>query len=378
MKHKVDRNKIRGFGIFSTLFLSLVGFGVFTYSQNIGKILGNSGFFLTFVYGLIYMFFIMMIYRTVKLNKYKNFEDIVENLFGKIIGRTFLFLISFFIIFLISIQLRIFIDSIKVYILPNINSEFMIIITLLVCYYVSREGDKVLPGLNEIMFVFLSIFCLIILVIVYKNLDVSNILPLELKQSSLYAKGFLTLSSYFSGGIILFYLLPMYKTEEKSKIHVSYKSTIFSFVFLAFVFLLCVSILNINQTVKSVWPIILAFTTVDVPGGFVERVEGIIITIAIIFFIMNFVNLYFYASYINSKSLGAYKHKISSTMFIPVIYVLTLIPQNLNDINFIMNKLVFPISIFISFFVPTLLFLASYIKNIFKLKGGLEDEKDIA
>ena len=33
MKHKVDRNKIRGFGIFSTLFLSLVGFGVFTYSQ---------------------------------------------------------------------------------------------------------------------------------------------------------------------------------------------------------------------------------------------------------------------------------------------------------------------------------------------------------
>ena len=57
MKHKVDRNKIRGFGIFSTLFLSLVGFGVFTYSQNIGKILGNSGFFLTFVYGLIYMFF---------------------------------------------------------------------------------------------------------------------------------------------------------------------------------------------------------------------------------------------------------------------------------------------------------------------------------
>lgn len=363
MKERTDHNKIRSFGIFSTLFLSLVGFGVFTYTQSIGKILGHNGFIPTIIYGIIYLIFIYMIYNTVKLNNHNKFEVIVENLFGVVLGRIILFLLSIGVVFLISIQLRIFIDSIKLYIFPNINSESMIGITLLICYYVVRSGDKVLAGINEIMFVFLAICCLIIFFIVYKNINLSNVLPMEFKDGYTYFRGFLTLSSYFVGAMMLYYLLPKYKTEKNARLNVSYKSTIFSFVFLSLVFLLCVGVLNINQTVKSTWPIIMAFTTIDVPGGFIERVEGIIITIATIFFLVNFINLYFYASYVNSKSLGLYKHKISSTMFIPIIYVLTLIPQDIDDINFIINKWAFPISLVLVFLVPLVLFVATYIKN---------------
>lgn len=372
MKYKFN-NKVGSFGIFSTLFLSLVGFGVFTYSQNIGEILGRNGFFITFIYGLIYMIFVMMICKTIKLNNYKNLENMVDDLFGKIFGKIFMFIISLFVIFLISMELRVFIDSIKIYILPNINNEFMIGITLLVCYYVSKNGDRVLTGLNEIMFVFLMISCLLTFFIVYKNIDLSNLLPFEIKPVNLYLKGFMSLGNYLSGGIMLFYLMPIFNSGKE---RVIYKSIIFSFTFLAFIFLLCVGILNINQTTNSVWSIILAFTTVDISGGFVERVEGIVISIAIIFFVMNFINLYFYGSYMNSKVLGMYEHKISSIMIVPVIYVISLIPQSLNDVNFIMNKIIFPISIFLSFFVPTLLFLASYLKKIFN-KDGLGNEKDI-
>lgn len=374
MKEKFDHNKIRGFGIFSMLFLSLVGFGVFTYSQSMGKILGSGGILLTPLYGILYLFFIVMIHKTIKLNGNKKFEDIIFNLFGEHLGRIILFLISGLIIFLISMQLRIFIDSIKVYILPNIDSEFMIISTLLVCYYVVKDGHRVLSGLNEIMFVFLMIFCLIIFLIVFKNLDLTNILPFEIKEMKDYFRGFLTFGGYLSGSIILFYLIPIYASEGNKKLHVIYKSSIFSFIFLSLIFLICVSVLNINQTVNSMWPIILTFTTVDVPGGFIERVEGIIIGISIIFFIMNFLNLYFYAGYINSKSIGIKKHKLSSIMFIPIIYVLTLIPQNLNDVNFMMNEIVFGISIFIGFFIPVLLFLMSIIKKNFN-KGGIINEK---
>lgn len=361
-------NKIRGFGIFSTLFLSVVGFGVFTYSQNIGKILGRNAFVPTILYGLIYTIFIMMIHKTVEINNFKDFGEITQNLFGRFIGRVFLFVISVAIIFLISIQLRMFIESIKVYIFPSINSEFMINITLLVCYYITKEGEKVLTGLNEILFVFLVIACIVISFIAYKNVDLTNLLPLEIKSIDSYFQGFITIGGYFVGSIILFYLIPMYKPYRKRKLHISYKALIFSSVFLSIIFLFCVSILNINQTVKSVWPIILSFTTIDIPGGFVERVEGIIMTIAIVFFIMNFVNMYFYSSYINSISIGVTKHKISSIMFLPIVYLITLIPKGLNDINFIMNKLVFFISIFVSFFIPILLFSLSYFK--FKLKGG--------
>lgn len=369
MRDKVDHNKIRGFGIFATLFLSLVGFGVFTYTQNIGKILGNNAFFPTIIYGIIYLIFVRMIYEIVKINEFSSLDEIMEKSFGKVIGRTLLFILSFGIIFLLSIELRVFIESIKTYIFPNINSEFMIIITLFVSYYAVRQGDRALIGLNEIMFVFLMISCFVILVIVYKNVDITNLLPITIKTKESYFKGFLTLGSYFSGIIMLFYLLPMYKFGDKKKFHVSYKSTIFSFIFLAFVFLICVSVLNINQTIKSIWPIILAFTTVDVPGGFVERVEGIIITICIVFFLMNFINLYFYSSYINSKSLGMYRHKVSSTMFIPIIYVLTLVPQNLNDINFMINNIVFPISLVIVFGVPIVLFVVSYVKQFLRKSG---------
>lgn len=373
MKCKFDNNKLGNFSIFSTIFLSLVGFGVFTYSQNIGKILGNNGFFITFIYGLIYMIFVMMIYSIIKLNNYKKLEEILEDLFGKIFGKIFLFLISLFIIFLISMELRIFIDSIKIYILPNINNEFMIGITLLICYYVSKNEDRVLTGINEIMFVFLIISCLVTFFIVYKNIDLSNILPLEFKPINLYLDGILYLGRYLSGGVILFYLIPISKSR---KLNEFCKPVIFSFIFLAFIFLLCVGILNINQTINSTWPIILSFTTIDISGGFVERIEGIAVSIAIIFFVINFINLYFYGSYINSKVLGVKEHKVSSIMFVPIIYIIALLPKSLNDVNFIMNSIIFPISIFLSFFVPTLLFLISYLRKIFN-KGRVKDEENI-
>lgn len=371
MKYNFESNK-GSFSIFSTLFLSLVGFGVFTYSQNVGKILGNNGFIATFLYGLVYMIFVMMICVTVKINNYKKLEHIVEDLFGKVLGKVFLFVISSFIIFLISMELRIFIDSIKIYILPNINNEFMIGITLLICYYVSKNEDKVLTGINEIMFVFLMVSCLITFFIVYKKIDLTNILPIEHKSINLYLNGFLSLGRYLSGGIILFYLLPISKSK---KINGVYKSVIFSFVFLSFIFLLCVGILNINQTTNSIWPMILAFTTIDTSGGFVERIEGVAISIAIIFFLINFINLYFYGSYINSKVIGVREHKISSIMFVPIIYIVSLLPQNLNDVNFIMDNIIFPISIFLSFFVPALLFLISYLKKFFK--GGVKNEESV-
>lgn len=370
MKKNVDHNKIRSFGVFSTLFLSLVGFGVFTYTQNIGKILGRNGVIPTIIYGAIYLVIIFMKYKTIRLNNNNEFEVIVENLLGKILGRVVLFLISIGIIFLISIQLRIFIDSIKVYIFPNINSEFMVIITLIICYYVARYGDKVIPGLNELMFVFLSIICLIVFCIVYKNIDLTNMLPIEIKDGYTYFKGFLLLGSYFVGGIMLYYLLPKYQTENIRKVHIGYKATIMAFLFLSFVFLICVGILNINQLSKSIWPIIMAFTTIDVPGGFIERVEGIIITIAIVFFIINFINLYFYSSYLNSKALGIKNHSISSTMFIPVIYVISVLPNGLEEINYILSNYVFPVSLILVFVLPILIFVLTYIRKV--ILGGEE------
>ena len=368
MKNNLDRNVIRSFGVFSTLFLSLVGFGVFTYTRSIGRILGNNAFFPTIIYGIIYLSVIYMIYNTVKINNNNELNIIVENLFGKLIGRSMLFLISIGIIFLISIQLRIFIDSIKIYIFPEISSEYMLGATLIICYYVVRFGDKVLTGINEIMFIFLLICCFVIFTIVYKNINLDNMLPMKIESGYTYFKGFLTFSSYFIGTSMLYYMLPKHKSEKDSGVNVSYKSTILSFLFLSLIFFVCVGILNINQTIKSNWPIIMAFTTVDVPGGFIERIEGIVITIAIVFFIVNFINLYFYASYVNSKSLGLFKHKISSTMFIPVIYILTLIPKGVGEVDFIINRVGIGISLILVFFVPIILFIATYIRRG-KLKG---------
>ena len=371
-----NNENIRSFGFFATLFLTLVGFGVFAYSQNIGNELGTVGTLLSIVYGLAYLFFVYIINKVVKLNNNQDLNIIFENLFGKFIGKLLVFLISFCIIFLISIQFRIFIDSIKMYIFQEISSELMISITLLVCYYVVRQGNKVLIGLNEIFFVFLIICSVIILFTIGGNLDLTNVLPFEISNECSLFSGFLTFTSFFSGIIIMFYLLPKYKLENSKKIHVSYNAVFYSSVFLGFVFLICICSLNIKQTVKSIWPIILSFTTVDLKEGFFGRVEGVIITIAIIFFIMNFINLYFYGSYINSKSLNIHSHKVSSTMFLPIIYILTIIPKDLNTIDYLLNKIAFPISIGISVLLPIVLLIGTYLRNIFNVKGVVKHEKN--
>lgn len=373
--NNTSKENIRSFGFFATIFLSLVGFGVFTYSQSIGKVLGTTGVLMTIIYGFLYLFFVYIINKVIKLNNYLEFDHIVEGLFGKFLGKILLFIISLGIVFLISVQLRIFIDSIKMYIFQNIGNEFMIIMTLLVCYYVVKQEDRVLVGLNEITFVFLILSSLIILSSIYKNLNFANALPFKLGSTSSFSMGFLTFTSFLPGIISLFYFFPKYRSNEKKKIHVTYKAVFFSSIFLVIVFLICIGSLNIKQTIQSIWPVILAFTTFDIKESFIGRIDGIIITIAVIFFIINFINLYFYASFLNSKALNLTSHKYSSTIFLPVIYIITLLPRDLSDTEFITSNIIFPICVGITIILPILLLIATYIKGIFN-KGAYKHEKN--
>ena len=69
--------------------------------------------------------------------------------------------------------------------------------------------------------------------------------------------------------------------------------------------------------------------SLDVPGTFIERWEGIVMALWILFYFTTFVNTYFFSSEIVKNVLSLKDIKISSLLIMPVIYVVALYPGNL-------------------------------------------------
>ncbi len=105
------------------------------------------------------------------------------------------------------------------------------------------------------------------------------------------------------------------------------------------------------------WPGITIIKSIDIPGTFIERWEGIIMAIWVLFFFTTFTNLYYFSADVLKDMLHIKDIKISALLIIPLIYVIALYPENIAEvidmsrnlmpILFIINVVIIPIILFL-------------------------------
>jgi spore germination protein (amino acid permease) len=370
MRDFMNNNKfISSYALFSSLVVSIIGVGIFSYPRDVAEFVSNDIWLITLIGGIINLFIISMIVRVFELNGFIPFSDILNNCFGKILGKVAMISITIGSIVGMALGIRVFSEVVKIFLLQKTPTEFIIVITLLMVVYLVRDGLHGLVRFNEITFFLMFVPLAVMLLFTIKNADFTNLLPAFQDTSSNYLMALKYIAITYTGLEIIYILLPFLLDEKKAN-KVAKKGILFTTVIYLSIVILCIAAFGSSQIKTMLWPTIILLKTVNIPGNFIERWEGIVITLWILFYFTSVANGFSLSSYLIKNTIGLDNVKISSLIVLPIVYICSLYPSNiasLYSISSMLTPILMAINILI---IPILLYIIS--KNKVKVRGNKE------
>ena len=341
-----------------TLLVSIIGAGGFAFLRGLGEYVGKNGWMVTIACGVISLISMYLILYISKVNGYVGIGEIVENSLGKFIGRIVLIEFAIFIIINGSLQVRDYAEVIKVYLLNRTPIQLILLVLILLSTYLIIGRIEALIKFNEITVWIMLVPALVVLLFVIGRGKVTNVLPFFDFEKTKFLEGIKVGINSFTSFEILYFLLPRLKEEERKKLKYSVAGVVG--IAVAFYILLYTAIIyyfGAEESQHLLWPFIGLVKSIDIPGTFIERWDGLILMIYMIFNFAAFVNIYYGAAYITKKVFN-FKRMVNSFSIVSVLfYIGSMLPKNILENNalqdnflsylFLINNIVIPIVLII-------------------------------
>jgi len=354
--------QISHYDLFVSLVLSIVGIKSFSYPRDMAQLIGTDGWFVTILSGLVIYLIIYIICKIIQLNSYSDFNTILNNNLGKILGTTVGLCFVTFELFIISIDARTFAEELKIYLLEKTPTEFILIIIIITGVYLVISGVEALIRFNEISFsiIFISFFLLLFLTL--NNADFTNISPIFNNKPSAYLMASAESLHKFQGFEVLFFLVPILSKKNKVQ-KTALKSLIFVVLFYVLVTVFSLALFSVIESKILLWPTIVMIKALEIKGSFVERWDGVMMALWVLFFYTAFTNLYYFAADILKKIFKLKDLKVICLVTAPIIYFTALYPSNIAVVYQIITTI---IPIYFAIFIvilPVALYIISLIKK---------------
>lgn len=359
------KNRISN-GQLEALVLSIaVGVGILSLPNDLANILGNDGWILIVIGALIILPFLYIMY---KLNRMFPGEIYFE--YGKKIVGTFLFDI-FSIIYLISyicmlaFEVRVFAEVIKAFLLDRTPIEVIIITMLLASSYIARKDLGALGRMAIILVIIVGVIMLIFGILALPTMDYTNILPLfrigfgDIKD---ILRGFGYIAFSYSGfEIILIAMAYIEKPEESLKY--SIKGVLYTAVVYLITFFISLAQLGIYDTKRQIWPMLSIMREIQIPGFFIENLDALVMS-AWVLVVFGTIGPIMYISGIILKSIfNTKRHDFFILPLIPIVYIISLIPQNLSQVYSQIDTISKILGTFTLFICPTMLYIIARLRK---------------
>lgn len=359
----MQNNKaVNAYGLFSTVVVAVVGVGIFSYPRELAIQVGNDGWIVAVIAGLISYLLLYAVYKVSSVNNFSELPDILNNNFGKILGKVLSIIFMTYSLIPISVGMRIFIEVVKMYLLDKTPTEFLIIITILTGTYLIRGGIKSLIRFNEISFWIMFIPIVIIFLLSLSEADFTNLMPVLNNKPVNYIKAVPTGIYVFAGYEIAYFIFPLMQDKETIKGSLK-KSMAFITIFYALVIVLCIAVFTRGGVQKILWPTITMIKSINIEGSFIERWEGVVMTLWIIFYFTTFVNSYYFSNKILDSVLNIKDIKITILFSAPLIYIITMYPQNISDVYNMLSSVIPYLFLINMVILPVILLLISSTKK---------------
>lgn len=323
---------VKQHGLFTTIVVAIIGVSSFSYPREVAGAVGTNGWIIAIIEGLIWYIIAYMTYRVIEINDYNSFYDISINNFGKIIG----FLVSIFFIMynltIISIQMRMFVEVLKMYLLEKTPTEFILIVTILTGEYIIRSDISSLVKFNEVAFLIMSCAIIFVMVFSLNKADFTNVFPILTSKPVDYIRAFCTTMFSFAGIQILYLVCPFVK-NKKIIPKTIFKGIGYVVGFYVFLVVFTLAILTKEQVKVILWPTIAMVKCINIQGALVERWDGVIMSLWVLFYFTNFVNIYYLICDITRDALKLKDIRFSLVLIAPLIYCIAIYYPNVVSVH---------------------------------------------
>lgn len=368
-----DNRNITNYQLFSSIVVTIVGVGIFSYPSSITAAVKTDGWIVTIAAGLLSFLFTYMIYKIIEMNDYNKFYDILVNNLGKFFGSIIALFFSYYCILYMSIGMRIFAEVLKIFLFDKTHTEVLIIVMILAGIYVVNAGLNNLVKFNELTFFIMFFGLSIIYILMLNNIHLSNILPILHNRP---IKLLMTLPKTvfsFAGFEIVYLVLPYIKDRKNISKTIFYSILVVT-IFFSVTVILCLATFNVKQTEKLIWPTLSMIKSIYIKDSFIEQWEGIAMIFWILFYVTTFVNYYYFSADIVKSIFNIKDIKVSSFIVMPFIYITSLYLDNIVEVYKFENTVVNYIGYFAVIFLTIILFTMGYTKREIISKRGKKHE----
>lgn len=356
------KNQISNEQIKALVITTMVGVGILSLPSDIAMVMGTGGWLAIIIGGLLFVPFIVMIDKLFKMHPGKSIFQISREIMHPIIVNLFSVIFLIYIVILLSYSIRIFAEVIKAYLLKTTPTEVIIITMLIAISYIARSKIEAVARMAVMIYPIIIGFVIFLVLVNLPHMDKTNIYPVLNIDYKVLPKGIMTtLFSYIGYEIIL---LTFNLSENKDEsLKYSLRGLFIVIVIYLMLFFITLSQYGVYQLQKEIWPSIAVVKEVDLPGFFLENLDGIAMA-SWVMVVYGTMGPFLYATgLIFSDVLKAKSPQIFIPFLLPIIYIIALLPDNLLQVHEILGAVLHYLAVIAIFIIPTIIFIISYIKR---------------
>ncbi|WP_455920674.1 GerAB/ArcD/ProY family transporter [Priestia megaterium] len=329
---------------------------------------------LAILLGMLGSFVLFLIYHKL-YTYYPNLlpTEYMQKILGKVMGTVLAFVYILYFMYDASRVLRDFGEMLLTFAYPDTPLFIANALLMLVIIYTIRKGIEVIARSGELLFIFMYVLAVagFILIVTSGLIEFKNLQPVleEGLLPSLKVVVFETLYFPFTEAIVFTMILPYLNNPKKAKVTMLC-ATGLSGINLAITMLINISVLGVNLTARSQFPLLSTVESIQV-ADFLERLD-VFFMLAMVIGIFFKVCVLFYAAVIGTANLFKINSpsRLSYPLGIIILFTSLTIASNFQEHlheGLYAAKFVLHIPLFT--IIPSLLLLVAFLKNR-KKHGG--------
>ena len=256
---------------------------------------------------------------------------------------------------------------------PNTPIGFIIIIFILAAILCNRLGGNAIIRSSLVFIPAVLISIVFIFLANMDNFTLARVLPLW--GNGITTTFFSGISNLFAfGGIVFLYFLPPHLKETTHVYKIAFTSTILSAIWLLLSVSTLLFIFPSVVTTEEVLPLYFASRFIEF-GRFFQRIDAVFLLFWIIS-MTSYASIALFFVTTTFKKIASIKYtNLALYVFASIIFIISLLPQNSAQIQFLENEFYKYAVIIIGFVISLAILLLAYFKKQRKLKGDVSIEQ---
>ncbi len=213
--------------------------------------------------------------RIIRLYPGQDLFAILETLFGKIFGKVFIVLMSWYALHLAALVLRNFSEFIQITAMPETPQLPLMIAMMLVTAYIAKSGIEALGRWSLVVLPIVILVILLTTILAIPKMDFSNILPVADHDFGTVTSGAFSVFAFPFAETVLFLSVASAVKTADSAYKIYFKAIVLAAISLLVVVIRNIEVLGPATINASYFPSFSAARIIEV-GNFLTRIEGVI------------------------------------------------------------------------------------------------------